>query len=131
MTMMLFPKAYRKRLADNGKLDFQAVAYGDGDTSDHAPVVKLFTPDGQATWLLTALEFVMSDDGKEIVETGRAFGLCDLGMGFPELGYVDIEELKAIRGGMGLPVERDMYFTADKPLSEYAKKASEEGRITA
>ena len=129
--MMLFTKEHLKRLTDNGKRDFQAIVYGDGGTSDYAPVVKLLTPDGEATWLLTALEFDMSDDGKEIVETGRAFGLCDLGMGFPELGYVDIEELKAIRGGMGLPVERDMYFTADKPLSEYAKKASEEGRITA
>ena len=129
--MMLFTKSHLKQLAENGKRDFQAIAYGDGGTSDYAPVVKLFTPDGEATWLLTALEFDTSDDGKEVKETGRAFGLCDLGMGFPELGYVDIEELKAIRGGLGLPVERDMYFAADKPLSEYAKKAREEGRITA
>lgn len=25
--------------------------------------------------------------------TNIAFGLCDLGMGFPEIGYVDIEEI--------------------------------------
>ena len=127
---MLFTKVHLKQLTENGKRDFEAVAYGDGDTSDYAPVVKLFTPEGEATWLLTALEFDSSDDGKEVVATGRAFGLCDLGMGFPELGYVDIGELEALRAGMGLPVERDMYFTADKPLSEYAREAREQGRIT-
>ena len=128
--MMLFTKAHMEQLTENGRRDFQAIAYGDGGTSDHAPVVKLFTPDGEATWLLTALEFDTSDDGKEVIATGRAFGLCDLGMGFPELGYVDIADLQAVRGGLGLSVERDRYFTADKPLSEYAKKAREEGRIT-
>jgi hypothetical protein len=40
-------------------------------------VVKLFTPDAQCTWLLTELG---NDD--------IAYGLCDLGMGTPELGLV-------------------------------------------
>jgi hypothetical protein len=46
-----------------------------------------------------------------------AFGLCDLGMGEPELGYVSLTELRAVRGKIGLPVERDEHFEADKTLS--------------
>jgi hypothetical protein len=79
---------------------------------DFKPVVKLFTPDAQCTWLLTELGF---DD--------IAFGLCDLGMGTPELGFVSMHEIRDLRGPLGLPVERDMHFDADKTLSAYATEA--------
>ena len=85
---------------------------------DFKPVVKLFTPDAQCTWLLTELG---NDD--------IAFGLCDLGMGTPELGYVCLHELLAVRGKFGLPIERDEHFEADKTLSAYAAAAREHGRI--
>ncbi|TIW22757.1 MAG: DUF2958 domain-containing protein, partial [Mesorhizobium sp.] len=58
-----------------------------------------------------------------------AFGLCDLGLGCPEIGNVSLSELSALRGQLGLPVERDLYFSADKPLSEYADEARRLGRI--
>jgi hypothetical protein len=35
----------------------------------------------------------------------RYFGLCDLGMGFPELGWVDHLSLVELRGSLGLPIE--------------------------
>jgi hypothetical protein len=89
---------------------------------DFPPVVKLFAPDGGATWLISESD---PDD------PDRLFGLCDLGMGCPELGYVSLSELVAVRGRLGLPVERDMYFVADKPLSAYALEAHKEGRIVA
>ncbi|MFK0209171.1 DUF2958 domain-containing protein [Agrobacterium sp. NPDC090283] len=87
---------------------------------DPRPVVKLFTPDGSATWLIT----------KAYEETGgdlRLFGLCDLGS--PELGYVMLTEIEAVRGGLGLPVERDLYFKAEYRLSRYAEIANHAGRI--
>ncbi|RYC30307.1 DUF2958 domain-containing protein [Lichenibacterium minor] len=93
-----------------------------GADIDPRPVVKLFTPDANATWLLTEL-----DPG----EPDRAFGLCDLGLGFPELGYVAMSEVRALRGPLGLPVEADQGFIADRPLSNYAAVAQGEGRITA
>ncbi|WP_436714352.1 DUF2958 domain-containing protein [Rhodocytophaga aerolata] len=31
-------------------------------------------------------------------------------IGFPELGFVCISEIEEIRGGLGLPVDRDLYF---------------------
>lgn len=87
---------------------------------DPPPVVKLFTPNAGATWLLTEID---PDDHD------RAFGLCDLGQGFPELGYVSLQELASLRGRWGLPIERDLYFTADRPISAYAREARLAGRI--
>jgi hypothetical protein len=84
--------------------------------------VKFFTPDAGATWLLTEID---PDD------QDRAFGLCDLGMGYPELGYVSLSELAALRGRLNLPVERDLYFTPAKTISAYADDARAAGAIRA
>ncbi|CAN7518692.1 DUF2958 domain-containing protein [Variovorax paradoxus] len=89
---------------------------------DPLPVVKLFTPNAGATWLLTEID----PDDQDI-----AFGLCDLGQGFPELGYVSLTELEGLRGRWGLPIEHDLYFVADKPLSAYAREARLAGRVVA
>ncbi len=89
---------------------------------DPPPVVKLFTPDAGATWLLTEID----PD-----EMDHAFGLCDLGHGDPELGWVSLAELASVRGRMGLPIERDLHFVADKRISGYAREARLAGRIVA
>ncbi|MEZ5819249.1 MAG: DUF2958 domain-containing protein [Xanthobacteraceae bacterium] len=103
---------------DRVRLLVQALA----DDRDGPPIVKLFTPDGAATWLISEAD---PDDAD------RLFGLCDLGLGFPELGYVSLAELSSVRGRLGLPVERDRHFVADKPLSVYAEEARKQGRIVA
>lgn len=60
-------------------------------------LVKFFTPDAGWTWY--ASEF----DGKDTF-----FGLC---VGDEaELGYFSLSELENLRGKLGLPVERDLYF---------------------
>jgi len=83
------------------------------------PVVKLFG--GACTWLLSELD----DDG-------IAFGLCDLGMGSPELGYVSVDELLTLRfRPFGLPIERDMSWRPKKTLVEYADEARRHGRVVA
>mmetsp|Transcript_42350 Transcript_42350/g.99631 ORF Transcript_42350/g.99631 Transcript_42350/m.99631 type:complete len:157 (-) Transcript_42350:387-857(-) len=87
---------------------------------DPAPVVKLFTPDAGATWLLTEID---PDDHD------HAFGLCDLGLGMPEIGWVSLSELATVRGRLGLPVERDLHFRAEKRLSAYARDARLAGRV--
>ena len=51
---------------------------------DPAPVVKLFTPDGGATWLLTEID---SEDHD------HAFGLCDLGLGRPQFARCGCADL--------------------------------------
>ena len=93
-----------------------------GETIDPPPVVKLLTPDAGANWLLTELDPADPD---------RAFGLCDLGLGCPELGWVSLAEIATVRGRLGLPVERDLHFVADRPLSAYAEAAQSKRRITA
>jgi len=67
--------------------------------------VKLFTPDSSWTWYLTEYD----PDNRE------AFGLVQ-GLE-EELGYFNLDELSAIRGPLGLPIERDMFWKPRK-LSE-------------
>jgi len=64
---------------------------------DAVAVIKFFTPDSNWSWYAT--EF----DGKDLF-----FGLVD---GFEkELGYFRLSELQSVKGVLGLPIERDMYF---------------------
>ena len=113
--MLIFSKAVLTALAKNGAAS--AVS-----ERDHKPVVKIFNPTGGATWLLTESDPQNPD---------RLFGLCDLGLGEPELGYVSRAELESIRVRFGLRLERDIHFTANKTLSEYANEATKAGRIIA
>lgn len=114
--MNLISDELRAQLLANGRQSLADQGF------DPLPVVKLFTPDAGATWLLTEID---PDDDDQ------AFGLCDLGLGFPELGYVSLAELAAVRGRLGLSVERDLHFKADKPISGYAHEARMAGRIVA
>jgi len=68
--------------------------------------LKMFTPDSSYTFFAT--EF----DGEDTF-----FGLVD---GHEkELGYFSLKELESVRGGLGLPIERDLYWTP-KTLEEIA-----------
>ena len=115
--MTLFTKTQTEQLIANCQAQIARMDNQQPDI-DFKPVVKLFTPDAQCTWLLTELGL---DD--------IAFGLCDLGMGCPELGFVSMREIRELRGPLGLPVERDLHFDADKTLSAYADEARAYGRI--
>lgn len=119
MTQELLTAELRAQLLENGNLQRKTIDT-DSEPIDFRPVVKLFTPDANATWLLT--ELVPHDPD-------LAFGLCDLGLGFPELGYVRISELEALRGPMRLPVERDEHFAVDKTIGEYAEAARAAERV--
>lgn len=116
--MKLFTKEQLARLLDNGRR--QAPVKGTEAEHDFFPVVKLFTPDAGCTWLLTEID---------PEDTDIAFGLCDLGLGTPELGDVSLSELSSLRGKLGLPVERDLHFNAKGRLSTYADAARKAGRI--
>ena len=87
---------------------------------ERKPIVKFFAPWGAATWLI-------SEYNKD---TGEMFGLCDLGHGYPELGYVMRQEIEQIKGAFGLRVERDRHWSNDgRTLVEYADEAREEGKV--
>jgi hypothetical protein len=120
--MKLLTDEIRERLLKNGALHRQMQERNPEGVIDFLPVVKLFTPDAGATWLLTEIDPEDHD---------RAFGLCDIGMGCPELGYVSLSELAALRGRLKLPVERDLYFMPAKTISAYADEARAAGCIRA
>ena len=59
--------------------------------------VKFFTPDSSWTWYAT--EF----DGEDLF-----YGLV-IGH-YKEFGSFSLSELRTVRGKLGLPIERDLYF---------------------
>lgn len=88
--MSLIPKELAEKIpalyGQDGK-GFQAIAYA-----------KLYTVDSNWAWYVT--EFDPKDK--------LCFGLVD---GHEkELGYFSLIELESVRGPLGLPIERDLYF---------------------
>ncbi|WP_315767577.1 MULTISPECIES: DUF2958 domain-containing protein [unclassified Bradyrhizobium] len=119
--MKLLLNEQRAELLANGRTNNERRVKG-LDEQDFNPVVKLFCPWGAATLLLSELD----PEDEDI-----AFGLCDLGMGCPELGSVRISEIISVTSPGGLRIERDIHFKADKPLSAYAEEARLHQRIVA
>ncbi|KUM44874.1 DUF2958 domain-containing protein [Pseudomonas sp. EpS/L25] len=115
MNLPLTTTDERVRLLANGRT--RAL----GQLVDPLPVVRLFTPDAHASWLLASLDPADGD---------TAWGLIDLGIGMPALGTVKLSDLAGIVGPRKLPVRRDRYFQAVRPLSEYVRLAEENGSIT-
>ena len=105
--MKLLPKEIRETLPILGAQDGKggkAVAY-----------VKFFTPSSSWSWFAISGEPVLSESGVEV-----DFRFLALVFGHEkELGYVLLSELEEVRGPMGLPIERDLYFKP-KTLEEIA-----------
>ena len=114
MTQRLTTMEQRSKLLAN------AQARPGGHFRDPEPVIKLFTPDANATWLLVALDPADGD---------TAYGLCDIGVGLPELGHVKLSGLESIVGPRGQPVLRDRYFRPTRSLCDYARLARAHGSI--
>lgn len=86
---------------------------GTNGEMDLTPVVKIFSPVGSATILVSEKD----------PESGLSFGIVDLGFGSPEMGYLDLEEVLSVKLPHGLRMEQDLYWKADKTLSQYASEA--------
>lgn len=113
----LIPTELHEKMIENAR----DMLKGQGD--DHPPVVKLLSIASSATWLLSELN---------PFEPTIAYGLCDLGMGFPELGYVSLEELESIQHpSLPIPlIMRDEHFDAEYLMSVYAEAARRHQGIT-
>ena len=116
--MKLLTDQQRAQLLANGQAARQAQQKG--TDTDPRPVVKLYIPDGYGRWLLTEMD---------PLEFDRAYGLCDLGIGRPELGYVSLSELEDEARKLPYPVKPDPRFVADRPLSAYTAVAYARGLI--
>jgi hypothetical protein len=120
--MKLLTEDQERQMRKNGMVNAARRARG-LECEDFQPVVKLFCPWSEPIWLLSEL-----DPG----DPDLAFGLCDLGMGHPELGIVRISELEAIRGpAPWLRIESDPEFKPSKTLQAYADEARRAGCIQA
>lgn len=118
--MKLITKNQRLELFENGHRNARRLAEGE-EIVHVKPVVRLFAPWSAATWLLSEID----PDDQDI-----AYGLCDLGMGCPELGSVRLSELKSVRGPAGLRIERDRHFQSTNWLWVYHRAATAAGYIT-
>ena len=116
--MKLLTKEIRKKLpplyAQDGK-GGKAVVY-----------TKYFTPSSNWSWYASEGEPVTDDSGREV--DFRFFGLVDGHC--KELGYFVLSELEEVRGPMGLPIERDLYWqlkTLEEIAPEMFKKTGKGG----
>lgn len=115
----LFPADIVRRLRANGDASMHAI-----ERLYHRPVIKIVNPYGLAMWLLTEID---------PAERDHVYGLCDLGKGKPELGWVSREGLETAfvqRGAYRHPLERDASFAPRHGIDAYARAARTAGRIT-
>jgi len=92
-----FPKFAMELLDGQSRALLPKLYANEQQGSDAVAPVKFFTPDSSWSWY--ASEF----DGNDLF-----FGLVS---GWElELGYFSLSELEGVRGGLGLPVERDLYY---------------------
>ena len=77
--------------------------YSTEEVNDPICKVKLFTPDADWTWFI--IELSKSDDSTCF---GYVNGLED------ELGYFSLDEIGFVRGSLGLPVERDLFYESTR-----------------
>ena len=99
-----FPEAAMELLPDELRAVLPPIYHNEpmGDQA-YAPL-KFFTPAGSWTW------YASEYDGDDTF-----FGLVS-GLEL-EYGYFSLSELEGVRGPLGLPIERDVYFVP-KPLQE-------------
>lgn len=115
---MLVSREQREQLLANGLRSARDREGG----FDPIPVVKLFQPDGAATWLLTQLDPNDPD---------LAYGLVDRGGGAPDVDYARLSEIAATVGPLGLAVEQDRAFRPAKTLRAYREAAKIAGIVAA
>lgn len=91
------PPEAMELLTGDGRAILPPLYYNEPIGLEAVAPIKFFTPDSSWTWYPT--EF----DGDDLF-----FGLVS---GFEvELGYFRLSELEGVRGKLGLPIERDLYF---------------------
>lgn len=111
--MTFLTELQRAQMLANG------AALARGEAIDPNPVVKLYTLDAGAVWLLVSLD----------VDGDQAYGLCDAGTGFPELGTVSLSALEGVHGPRGMRIGADPHFKPRQSLSAYTAEAMRDGSI--
>jgi len=96
----LYTESQKKQLIKNFEIENRT-------GSMQKPVIKLFNPSGLGTWFVSS----MSED-----ET-IGYGVCKIQE--TEIGSIDMKGLaKIVCPPLGLPIERDIHFEANKHTVE-------------
>jgi Protein of unknown function (DUF2958) len=93
--------------------------YSQEGTSDPIVYAKFFTPDSNWTWFITE----GGQDGDEYLFFGYVIGFE------AEWGYSALSDLESVRGPLGLPIERDLYFKSgpwSEAIARYKKERGEQ-----
>ena len=93
----LIPNEIAVQLMENWRAQERA-AREERDEPSHMPLIRLFQPAGRYQCLISQLN---------PKHPGFAYGLVDFGVGSPEMGYIDLDEIMSARDGLGLTIERD------------------------
>ena len=102
--MKLLTKDIRKKLPVLNSKDCKGL--------DALAIVKFFTPDSNWTWYASSGSSVDVDGQFDTDKEEVDFHFFGLVVGLEtELGCFTLNELESVRGVLGLPVERDRYYT--------------------
>ena len=85
--------------------------YSQDEVEDPICKLKFFLPDAGWTWYIS--EGSEQEDGDWLFFTKVISPMCPDG----ELGYVLLSQLEQVKGSLGLPVERDLWWKT-QPLSQ-------------
>ncbi len=110
--MTLIPEHLVGRLLENGAEI--------SDNDDHIPLLGLINPETGEIWLVSELS---------PEEPDCAFGLFHLKSDRPRMGYFALPHIRHAETPPGLCIRRNPTFSADLPLSVYARAARNAGRI--
>lgn len=101
---------------------------GEEKGEDALAQVKFFTPDAGFTWYASEGSPVDEDGYFDTDRKKVDFLFFGLVAGFEvEFGYFSLSELESVRGSLGLPIERDLYFEP-KPLRELKEMHDQQHR---
>lgn len=101
---------------------------GEEKREDTLAQVKFFTPDAGWTWYASEGSYVDENGYYDTDKPKVDFIFFGLVAGLEvEYGYFSERELKSVRGALGLPIERDLYFEP-KPLRELREMHEQQRR---
>jgi hypothetical protein len=84
---------------------------GEEKGEDALAQVKFFTPDAGWTWYASEGSYVDEDGYYDTDKPKVDFIFFGLVSGLEvEYGYFSLSELESVRGTLGLPIERDLYY---------------------
>lgn len=101
-------------LTDEQMEKLKQIGLSEQESENQIPIVRLHIPGKEAYWLFSC---IISDTEQ------MAYGIFEIGLGNPELGYFDLNEIAELKFKGGLELENDLQFKGERSLMKYAEIA--------